>query len=87
MSVRHHLSPEVRLLASEIFNRSWQFLEGDPVLAGMDREAMQEQLGELILTMVTSGEQNLVIVANRAIGALRQRYEMRHEGHSFVEPV
>ena len=85
MVMRDDLSPDARVLASEVFNRSWQFLERDPVLAGEDREAMQEQLAELILSLVSSSEQNSIVVANRAIATLRQRYEMRRDRVSVVE--
>jgi hypothetical protein len=41
--LRGDLAPEVRDLASEVFNRSWQFLESDPVLAGEGPTELQEQ--------------------------------------------
>lgn len=72
-------APEIRLLASEVYNRSWQFLELDPVLAGKDRDSLQEQLVELILVHMNEGERNIVAIANRAIGTLRQRYAMQRE--------
>ena len=74
MYQRSDLAPEIRTLASEVFNRSWQFLEQDPVLAGQDRESLQEQLAELILTVLNEGDRNIVATANQAIAALRQRY-------------
>ena len=74
MYQRSDLAPEIRTLASEVFNRSWQFLEQDPVLAGQDRESLQEQLAELILTVMNEGDRNIVSTANQAIAALRQRY-------------
>ena len=76
---RTDLAPEVRLLASEVYNRSWQFLELDPVLAGKDRDSLQEQLVELILVHMNGGERNIVAIANRAIASLRQRYAMQRE--------
>lgn len=77
MYQRTDLAPEIRLLASEVYNRSWQFLELDPVLAGQDRSSLQEQLAELILVHMNEGERNIVAIANRAIGSLRQRYAMQ----------
>jgi hypothetical protein len=76
---RNDLAPEARTLASEVFNRCWQFIERDPVLAGEERQGMQEQLAELILQLVKDGEQNLVVIANRAIGSLRQQYATQRE--------
>ena len=71
------LAPEVRTLASEVFNRSWQFIERDPVLAGEHRQGMQEQLATLILLLMKSGEQNPVVIANKAIGTVRQQWATR----------
>jgi hypothetical protein len=79
MYLRHDLEPEIRLLSSEVFNRSWQFIERDPVLAGEDRQGMQEQLAQHILLLMSSGERNLIVIANRAIGSLRQEYAKRRE--------
>jgi hypothetical protein len=73
MYLRNDLAPEMRTLASEVFNRSWQFLERDPVLAGEDRESMQEQLAQHILVLMRNGEQNLLVIANKAIARLRER--------------
>ena len=74
MYLRTDIEPQIRLLASEVFNRSWHFLEQDPVLAGEDRESLQEQLGQLILLLLENGERNMLAIANKAIGALRQQY-------------
>jgi hypothetical protein len=74
MYLRTDLAPEIRILASEVYNRSWQFLEQDPVLAGKDRDSLQEQLAELILLLMKEGERNIVAIANKAIVALRQQY-------------
>jgi hypothetical protein len=71
--LRDDLAPDVRILASEVFNRSWQFLESDPVLAGQDRQQLQEQLAQVILEVMGSGERNLWVIANRAIGTLREQ--------------
>jgi hypothetical protein len=73
---RTTLAPEVRTLASDVFYRSWDFIERDPVLAGHDRQSMQEQLAELILLLMASGERNMIVLANQAIGTLRQQYSI-----------
>jgi hypothetical protein len=74
MYLRNEFAPEARMLTSEIFDRSWQFIERDPVLAGEDRQSLQDNLAELILELMGSGERNVVVVANKAIGSLRQKY-------------
>ncbi len=79
MYSRSDLDPEVHNIASEAFNRSWQFIERDPVLAGEERQGMQEQLAQLILVLMRSGERNLVVIANRAIGILRQEYATQRD--------
>jgi hypothetical protein len=75
--LRIDLASEVRAFASETFNISWRFIERDAVFAGEDRESLQEQLAEIILVLMDRGERNLVVIANRAIGILRQQYAMR----------
>ena len=79
MHLRTDLAPEVRKLASEAFNRCWHFIEQDPVLAGVDRQGMQDQLAQLILQLMRDGERNLIVIANGAIGTLRQQYASRRE--------
>jgi hypothetical protein len=74
MYFRTDLAPEVRKLASEAFNRCWRFIEQDPFLAGADRQGLQDQLAQLILLVMRGGERNLIVIANRAIGTLRQQY-------------
>jgi hypothetical protein len=71
--LRADLAPEVQILASEVFTRTWQFLERDPVLAGQDRQQLQDQLAQVILEVMSQGERNLWTIANRAIGTLRDR--------------
>ena len=51
----------------------------DPVLAGEDRLGMQDQLAQLILQLMRGGERNLVVLANRAIGTLRDQYATRRD--------
>ena len=79
MYLRETLAPEVRTLASEVFNRCWQFIERDPVLAGEERQRLQEQLAQLVLQLMWDGEPNVVVIANRAIGTLRQQYATQRE--------
>ena len=71
--MRDDLNCEVQVIASEVFNRSWQFIETDPLFAGKDRQRMQDQLAELLLLLMRSGERNLIVIANRAIATLRQQ--------------
>jgi hypothetical protein len=85
MYSRIDLGPDVRTLASEVFNRSWQFIERDPVLVGVDRQGLQEQLAQLILQVMNSGERNLWVIANRAIGNLREQHAARHDRLSVEE--
>ena len=73
------LAPEVRILASEVISRSWHFLESDPLLAGQDRQQLQEQLAQIVLEVMSGGERNLWVIANRAIGTLRERCAQRVE--------
>jgi len=68
----HNFAPEVLELATAVFDRSWQFIERDPMLIGQDREAIKDELGRLILQLVQRGETNLVTIANCAILQLRQ---------------
>lgn len=79
MYLPNGLAPEAQRLASETFHRCWRFIEHDPVLAGGDRTAMQAQLAERILLLMHGGERDLVVIANRAIGALRQQYARQRD--------
>jgi len=85
MYLRNDLAPQVRVLASEAFNRSWRFIESDPALAGEDRQRLQNQLAELILLFMGSGERNLIVIANRAIATLRQQHAARRNGFSMED--
>jgi hypothetical protein len=78
MYMRHDAST-LQALASEVFNRSWQFIERDPVLFGEDRDGLQERLAELILLLMSDGERNVIVVANKAIGLLRQEFARERE--------
>ena len=77
---RSDLTPEARAIALEVFDRSWHFIENDPVLAAADRGRMQEQLAQLILALMQCGERNSIVLANRAISNLRQQYAVRRRG-------
>ena len=80
--MRDDLNSEVQVIASQVFNRSWQFIELDPVLAGEDRQQMQDQLAELILVIARSGED--YVVARQIRGTLTDKVECgRHQGDSF----
>jgi hypothetical protein len=77
--MREDLNSEVQVIASQVFNRSWQFIENDPELAGEDRQQMQDQLAELILVMTRSGERNIIAITNRAIATLRRQHSVRRK--------
>jgi len=85
MYLCNDLASEVRVLASEAFNRSWHFIESDPALAGEDRDKLQNQLAELILLFMRSGERNLIVIANRAIATLRRQHAKRRIGLSMED--
>ena len=74
---RSDLTPEAQVIATEVFNRSWRFIENDPVLAGADSRQMQDQLAQLIRLLIQRGERNSIVLANRAIADLRQRHAAR----------
>jgi hypothetical protein len=65
--------PEVVALATAVFDRSWSFIERDPVLVGEDRQSTEEELARLILRLVRRGEKDMVTIANCAILTLRQQ--------------
>jgi hypothetical protein len=69
--------PEVVALATAVFDRSWGFIERDPVLVGEDRQSTQEELARLILVLIRRGEKDLVAIANCAILTLRQQCAAR----------
>ena len=69
--------PEVVALATAVFDRSWSFIERDPLLVGEDRQATQDELARLILQLVRRGEKDLVAIANCAILTLRQQCAAR----------
>ena len=64
---------EASTIASEAFARSWRFIERDPILAGHDRDVLKAHLGqEIQRAMAEVPELDLLGIANRAIGRLRQ---------------
>jgi hypothetical protein len=69
------MRPEMSAVASEVFARSWHFIERDPVLAGHDREALQAELARRIFEILDAGhhaERDLLRIANRAISNVRE---------------
>jgi hypothetical protein len=65
--------PEVSAVASEVFARSWHFIERDPLLAGHDRETLQAELARRIFEILNAAdeERDLSRIANRAIKKVR----------------
>jgi hypothetical protein len=56
-------------------------------LAGKQEERLcvpetVEPLAQLILLLTSSGERNMVVIASKAIGTLRQQYAMQRDSFS-----
>jgi len=79
-------SAEASAMASEAFSRSWQFIQGDPVLAGHDRETLQAQLALGIQEIMRGDalEWSALRIANRAIVKIRE--EMRASDSRRLHP-
>jgi hypothetical protein len=79
------IDPGASAIASEVFARSWHFIERDPVLAGHDRETLQAQLALQIQRLMAThaSERDPLRIANRAIGAVRE--EMREPERRFAD--
>ncbi len=87
MRLRDCIQPELLPLATEVFDRSWQFIERDPVLAGEDRRTMQTHLARLIAERAKDGERNPVAIANNAISTLRQQCASRRDRLRAIEEM
>jgi hypothetical protein len=70
--------PDASTIASEAFARSWRFIERDPILAGHDRDSLKAHLAqEIRRAMAEVPELDLLRIANRAIGRIRQDTQAR----------
>jgi hypothetical protein len=78
------LFPEVSVIASEAFSRSWHFIERDPVLAGHDRETLQADLALRIQQIMSdASERDPLRIANRAIGRVREELREPRRSQAF----
>jgi hypothetical protein len=59
-------------LVRAAFDKSWQFVKGDPELAHNDVEEMRALLSRHITRFARNGEKDLWRLANSAIGQLRR---------------
>ena len=66
------LDPETADLVRAAFDKSWQFVKGDPELAHNDIEEMCALLSRHITRFACNGERDLWRLANSAIGQLRR---------------
>ena len=64
--------PETADLVRTAFDKSWQFVKGDPELAHNDVEEMRALLSRHIARFARNGEKDLWRLANSAIGQLRR---------------
>jgi hypothetical protein len=66
------LDSETADLVRAAFDKSWQFVKGDPELAHNDVEEMRALLSRHITRFARNGEKDLWRLANSAIGQLRR---------------
>ena len=65
-------APEVDVLVRAAFEKSWQFVSTDPVLAHGDIEDLRTRLSKRLTRLAQDGERDLWRLANDAIGDLRR---------------
>jgi hypothetical protein len=65
-------APEVEVLVRAAFEKSWQFVSTDPVLAHGDIEDLRARLSKRLTRLAQDGERDLWRLANEAIGDLRR---------------
>ncbi len=63
---------EVEVLVRAAFEKSWQFVSTDPVLAHGDIDDLRTRLSERLTRLAQDGERDLWRLANEAIGDLRR---------------
>jgi hypothetical protein len=63
---------EVEELVHAAFEKSWQFVSTDPVLARDDIEDLRTRLSTRLSRLAQNGERDIWRLANRAIGELRR---------------
>lgn len=67
-----NFDPDTEDLVRTAFDKSWQFVKGDPELAHNDVEEMRVLLSRHITRFARNGERDLWRLANSAIGQLRR---------------
>ncbi len=63
---------EVEELVHAAFEKSWQFVSTDPVLAHGDTEELRTRLSQHLKRSARNGERDVWRLANGAIGELRR---------------
>jgi len=63
---------EVDELVLAAFEKSWQFVRTDPVLAHGDSEELRTRLSRRLTRLAQNGERDVWRLANGAIGQLRR---------------
>ena len=66
------LRHEVEELAHAAFEKSWQFVSTDPVLAHGDSDKLRIRLSQHLERLAQNGERDVWRLANSAIGELRR---------------
>jgi hypothetical protein len=66
------VAPEVEELVHAAFEKSWQFVSTDPVLAHGDVEELRTRLSTRLIHLAKNGECDVWRLANGAIGELRR---------------
>jgi hypothetical protein len=66
------VNKEVGKLVREAFEKSWQFVRTDPVLAHSDGADLRARLSRRVERLARHGERDVWRLANRAIGELRR---------------
>ena len=68
----NNAAPEFEVLVRAAFEKSWQFVSTDPVLAHEDIENLRSRLSRQLTRLAQDGERDLWRLANGAIGDLRR---------------
>jgi len=66
------LGHQVDELVREAFEKSWQFVRTDPVLAHSDATQLRARLSQRLAQLAQHGERDVWRLANGAIGELRR---------------
>jgi hypothetical protein len=66
------VAQKVEALLHAAFEKSWQFVSTDPVLAHGDIEELRTRLSTCLSRLAQNGERDIWRLANSAIGELRR---------------